>query len=53
MEKPAPERLEAIRKLPREILDTLTKEEVNAFLQDETWPDSLREKLKDFMTEPD
>ncbi len=47
--KPAPERLEAMRKLPREIMGTLSKEEIQAFLHDEIWPDSLREKLKDFM----
>ena len=51
IKKPAPERLEAMRKLPREILDTLTKEEVNAFLHEDTWPDSLREKLKDFLAD--
>ena len=48
-EKPAPERLEAMRNLPKEIMATLTKEEVAAFLHDEVWPDSLRVKLKDFM----
>ncbi len=46
--KPAPERVEALRNLPKEIVEQLTKEEVNAFLFDDEWPDSLRDKLKDF-----
>lgn len=49
--KPAPERLEALRNFPKEILKALTQEEVNAFLHDEVWPDSLREKLKDFLSD--
>lgn len=49
--KPAPERLEAMRNLPKEIMDSLTKEEVAAFLHDEVWPDSLKQKLKDYMVE--
>ena len=42
-------RLEALRSLPKEVLDTLTREEVKAFLYSEEWPDSLREKLKDYL----
>lgn len=49
--KPAPERLEAMRNLPKEIMDSLTKEEVAAFLHDEVWPNSLKQKLKDYMVE--
>lgn len=49
--KPDPARLEVMRSLPRNVLDTLTKEEVRTFLQQETWPDSLREKLKDYLVE--
>ncbi len=49
--KPAPERLEAMRNLPKKIMDSLTKEEVSAFLNDEVWPDSLKQKLKDYMVE--
>ena len=49
--KPDPARLEALRSLPRDVLDTLTKEEVQTFLQQETWPESLREKLKDYLVE--
>ena len=32
-----------------ELIEDLTKEEVEAFLHDDLWPDSLREKLKDFL----
>jgi len=47
-EKPDIERIEALRNLPKDIVEQLTKAEVNAFLFDDEWPDSLREKLKDF-----
>jgi hypothetical protein len=46
--EPIPERLEAMRDLPKSILETLTKGEVKAFLYDDVWPESLREKLKDY-----
>ena len=45
------QRLEAFRNLPEDILKLLTKEEVQAFLHDEVWPDSLREKLRDYLTD--
>jgi len=48
--KPDPARLEAMKSLPREVMLTLTREEVDAFLFDEVWPDSLKEKLKDYGT---
>jgi hypothetical protein len=35
--------------LPLKIKESLTKEEVNAILYEEVWPDSLREKLKDYI----
>ena len=47
-QRPIPERLEALKNLPKSILKTLTKREVKAFLYDDIWPESLREKLKDF-----
>jgi hypothetical protein len=49
--KPDPGRLELVRRLPKEVMQTLTKEEVNAMLHDDEWPDSLREKLKDYLEE--
>ena len=47
--KPDPARIEALRNLPGEVMSSLTKEEINAFLHSDEWPDSLKEKLKDFL----
>jgi len=47
--KPDPKKMAILRSLPVEIKQSLTKEEVNAFLYEETWPDSLLEKRKDFL----
>ncbi len=47
--KPEPARLEALRNLPREVMQSLTKEEIRAFLHSSEWPDSLKEKLKGYM----
>ena len=47
--EPKPGRVEAFRELPESILKTLTKEEVKAFMFEEEWPESLAEKLKDYM----
>jgi len=52
-QKPDPKRLAALRSLPKEIIETLTKEEVKAFLREDVWPDSLGEKLKDFIVDED
>ena len=30
-------------------MKTLSQEELNAFLHEEVWPDSLLEKLKDYL----
>ncbi len=49
--KPDPARMQALRSLPLEIKQTLTGEEVDAFLFEDEWPDSLREKLKDYIVE--
>lgn len=46
-----PERMHALRSLPLEIKQLLTKEEVDAFLFQEEWPDSLQNKLKDYLEE--
>jgi len=48
---PDPARVQALRMLPIEIKESITKEEANAFLFDDVWPDSLREKLKDYLVE--
>ena len=47
--EPKPGRVEAFRELPESILKTLTKEEVRAFMFEEEWPESLAEKLKDYI----
>lgn len=48
---PDPQRLKALQRLPREIMASLTKEEVATFLQSDVWPESLREKLKDYLVD--
>ena len=49
--KADPARIEALKCLPLELKKSLTIEEVNAFLFEEEWPDSLQEKLKDYLVE--
>jgi uncharacterized protein YeeX (DUF496 family) len=49
VETPNPERIKVLKRLPQDIMERLTKEEVQAFLFDEVWPDSLQEKLKDYL----
>lgn len=46
---PNPERMAILRSLPVEIKQLITGEEANAFLYDEAAPDSLLEKLKDYL----
>ena len=48
-EKIIPERMEALRSLPVEVKQQLTGEEARAFLYGEELPDSLVEKLKDYL----
>ena len=50
-QEPDTQRMEAFRNLPSEITKLLTKEDIRAFLFDEVWPDSLREKLKDYLVD--
>ena len=47
--EPIPGRMEVLRELPTEIMKSLTKDEVKAFLFEEVWPDSLGEKLKEYL----
>lgn len=49
--KPDPAKMQALRSLPLEVKQSLTKEEADAFLYDEVWPDSLLEKLKDYLAD--
>ncbi len=48
-EKPDPERMAILRSLPVEIKQQITGEEADAFLHKKELPDSLLEKLKDYM----
>ena len=50
-QKPDLKRLEALRRLPKKVLSTLSQDEVNAFLHKEIWPDSLRKKLEDYISD--
>lgn len=49
--KPDPERVKVLQSLPKEIMASLTKEEVVAFLGKEVWPETLKEKLKDYLVD--
>jgi hypothetical protein len=51
-QRPDPERVAVLRNLPKDIVERLTKAEINALLFDEVWPDSLREKLKGYLVDP-
>jgi len=51
VKRPDDDRMAALKSLPQEVIERLTKEEVKAFLFDEIWPDSLREKLRDYVVE--
>lgn len=48
---PKPGRVEAFRELPGDIMRSFTKEEIRAFLFEDEWPESLAEKLKDYILE--
>jgi len=48
-DKPDPERMAVLRALPNEIKQKITGEEAQAFLYKEELPDSLMEKLKEYM----
>jgi len=51
--KPDPAKMNVLRNLPLDIKEKLTKEEVEAFLYEEVWPDSLYEKLRDYVLTTD
>lgn len=48
-EKVDPERMTVLRNLPVEIKEKITGEEAQAFLYKEPLPESLVEKLKDYL----
>ncbi len=48
-DEPDPDRMALLRALPIEIKQQVTGEEAQAFLYNEELPDSLMEKLKDYL----
>jgi len=48
-EKPDPQRMAVLRSLPLEIKQQITGEEAQEFLYNEELPESLLEKLKDYL----
>jgi hypothetical protein len=50
-EKPDPHRVAVLRSLPLEVKAQITGEEAEAFMFNRELPDSLLEKLKDYLTE--
>lgn len=49
--KPDPQRVAFLRSLPQEVKDRITGEEAEAFIFGEDIPESLYEKLRDFLEE--
>jgi hypothetical protein len=47
--KPNPERVAILRSLPPKIKSQITGEEAQAFMYEEDLPESLLEKLKDYL----
>ena len=50
-EKPDPQRVAVLRSLPLEVKEQITGDEAEAFMYNRELPDSLLEKLKDYLTE--
>jgi hypothetical protein len=50
-EKPDPQRVAILRSLPLEVKKQISGEEAEAFMYNRELPDSLLEKLKDYLIE--
>jgi hypothetical protein len=50
-EKPDPQRVAILRSLPLEVKEQLTGEEAEAFMYNRELPESLMEKLKEYLVE--
>lgn len=50
--KPDPQRMAILRSLPINVKQQITGEEAQAFLYGEDLPESLLEKLKDYLVDP-
>ena len=46
LKKPDSQKLAALKSLPKETIDSFTKEELHAFLYEDVWPDSLKKKAE-------
>ncbi|HSL38925.1 MAG: hypothetical protein EHM38_06425 [Geobacteraceae bacterium] len=51
--KPDPQRVAVLRSLPLELKQQITGEEAEAFMYNRELPESLLEKLKDYLDEKD
>mgnify|MGYP003977781387 CR=1 FL=1 len=51
--KPNPQRMAMLRSLPVEIKQQITGEEADALLYDKELPDTLFEKLRDYLVDAD
>lgn len=51
--KPDPQRVAVLRSLPLELKQQITGEEAEAFMYNRDLPESLLEKLKDYLDEKD
>jgi hypothetical protein len=50
-EKPDPQRVKILRSLPLEVKEQITGEEAESFMYNRELPDSLLEKIKDYLVE--
>lgn len=50
-EKPDPQRVAILRSLPLEVKEQITGKEAEAFMYNRELPESLLEKLKDYLVE--
>jgi hypothetical protein len=49
--EPIEERLILLRRFPKEVVESLTKEEINIFIHEKELPLSLGEKLKEYLVD--
>ena len=50
-DKPNPQKVAFLRGLPQEIKEQITGEEAQAFIYDQEVPDSMLDKLKDYLVD--
>ena len=50
-QRPIEDRLILLRRFPKEVVESLTKEELNIFIHEEELPLSLGEKLKEYLVD--